>query len=118
MNRDQLDQRNSSVIRRHWRTLADSGGKPSPELLADLAAIAEEYALGAVVKDEVRTAYEVPQELSQAWDEISGQQPAGGGGEMAGEPSIAVTPGEPERRTVPARTTPARTRTRNRGAAK
>lgn len=109
MNRDQLDQRNSAVIIRHWRTLADSGGKPSPELLADLAAIAEEY--------EVRTAYEVPQELSQAWDEISGQQPAGGGGEMAGEPFIAVTPGEPERRTVPA-PAPARTRTRNRGAAK
>lgn len=43
---------------------------------------------------------------------------AGGGGEFAPEPSIAVSPGEPERRSIPAGTTQARTRTRSRGAAK
>lgn len=43
MDRDQLNAAHSAVIRKHCRALSDSGGKPSPELLADLAKVADEH---------------------------------------------------------------------------
>jgi hypothetical protein len=43
VNRAELDERNGAVIRRHWRTLQDTGGQPSPALLDDLAGVAVAY---------------------------------------------------------------------------
>lgn len=43
MNRDQLDQRHTTAIRRHYRDLTDTG-QPPAQLLDELAAIADEHA--------------------------------------------------------------------------
>ncbi len=51
MNREQLDQRNTATIRRHWRTLTDNGGQPPQQLLDDLAETAGRHAI-----DETREA--------------------------------------------------------------
>jgi hypothetical protein len=44
MSPEQLAERHTAAIKRHWRTLTDSGGKASPELLGELAGIAQEHA--------------------------------------------------------------------------
>lgn len=44
MTREQLDQRNTAAIRRHYRTLTDTGGTPPQALLDDLAATADQHA--------------------------------------------------------------------------
>ncbi len=43
---DQLAAHHTASIRRHWRSLVDSGGQPPRELLDELAAIAEHHAGG------------------------------------------------------------------------
>lgn len=43
MTRDELNTANAAAIRRHWRTLVDSGGQVPGELLGDLAAIADKH---------------------------------------------------------------------------
>lgn len=54
MTRDQLDARHTAAIRRHWRSLVDSGGQPPQELLDELAAIADEHS-----DERVRGALEI-----------------------------------------------------------
>jgi hypothetical protein len=44
MSPEQLAARHTDAIKRHWRTLTDSGGKASAELLGELAGIAQEHA--------------------------------------------------------------------------
>lgn len=44
MTGEQLDEEHTSAIRTHWRTLTDTGGVPSPGLLAVLRGIAERHA--------------------------------------------------------------------------
>lgn len=116
MNRDQLRARYTSALNRHWRACMDHSG-PTPALLDELAGIAEEHALGAVVREQVSTSYAVPQELREAWDEIK-DAPTGTGGGGGGHdaPPLVVTPNATESRTVGARTP--RTRARTRGGPK
>jgi len=45
-DREQLASYHTAAIRRHWRTLTDSGGQPPQALLDELAAIAEYHAGG------------------------------------------------------------------------
>ncbi len=47
MSPEQLAARHTAAIQRHWRTLVDSGGKASAQLLFDLEAIAETHARSA-----------------------------------------------------------------------
>jgi hypothetical protein len=50
MNQDELAARHTAAIRRHWRTLTDSGGQPPQALLDELAAIAEYHADGRTME--------------------------------------------------------------------
>lgn len=44
MNREQLDERHTTVLLRHSRALTDADGRPNALLLAELAAVADEHA--------------------------------------------------------------------------
>ncbi len=44
MSPEQLAERHTAAIQRHWRTLVDSGGKAAGGLLEELAGIAQEHA--------------------------------------------------------------------------
>jgi hypothetical protein len=100
VNRDELDKRNTAAITHWWVTMRDTG-KVAPGLLDDLARIADEHALGAVVKEQVDTAFDTPPELRQAWDEISDAPPL-----VAASPESTGT--------QPTPSSVARTRTRTR----
>lgn len=109
MNRDQLAERHSAAIRRHYPTMHDAQGRPPRALLDDLSAIAEDYAVeharNVIARQELRT---------EAAAVTAGDPPGtvpqeGGGGEFGPEPSPAVTPLNVPAKPAPRRTTARRT---------
>ena len=108
MDRDQLRTRHTAALSRHWRTSLDRGG-PTPELLDDLAAIADEYAgsLNRAANEGM-----VPSAATTLRDDYG----HGDGGSTGTTPLVAadpeVPPGVPP--TMPPAGAPPRPRTRAR----
>jgi hypothetical protein len=63
MDREQLAASHTEVLRRHWRTLLDSGGQPPAVLLDELGAIADDHARGLADEHRGET---VPASLAAA----------------------------------------------------
>ena len=109
MNRDQLLSRYRTALSRHWRTILDRSG-PTPELLDDLAGIADEYATAHA--ERVTARRELREQASTTLRDDYGH----GDGDSTGEPppvaaDTTVTAAAPSPSSV------ARTRTRTRRSA-
>ena len=103
MTREQLRSRYLAAMNRHWRTSIDRSG-PTPDLLDDLAGIADKHAMEHAEKVTARK--ELRAEAAVPVPVAAEAAPGGGGGENA--PDLVVTASTPDShrtRTRPRRTT-------------